>query len=388
MGSASFMSASAFMEQPAPVSCSAMIPLARPWLAAEELEAIERVLRSGQLVQGQEVARFEAMLAERCARRFAIAVSSGTAALDLALQAVVSEHDPRERGEVLCPALTWPSPAHAVQARGLETVLVDVDPEQWNVRGTALAAARTERCKAAIVIDQLGNPAPWGEIGEALGGLPLIEDAACALGSELGGAPCGSFGLVSCLSFHPRKVITTGEGGACLTDDEGIAQELRELRNHGQKEGGGFARAALNYRLSEMQAAMGSVQMSRLDALIEERRRLAGRYAEALPELRFQRAPEGGRSNAQTIAAVLPEGADAAARDRLRARLRESGIELGLLSIAVHRIGSVPHEGPLTTTETLADRGISLPAYHGMSDEELTRVVRRLRVALAQEQLV
>lgn len=350
-----------------------MIRLSRPWTGEEESAAVLAVLESGMLVQGAQVARFEALLAARSGRGEAIATSSGTAALELALRAI----DVGPGDDVLCPALTWPSPAHAIRLVGARPVLVDVDPAEWNSTGAALAAARTAATRAAIVIDQFGCPVRAREILDALPDLPIVEDAACALGSRTDLGPCGSVGVVSCMSFHPRKVITTGEGGVCLTDDGAIAERIRALRNHGQTAPGVFVEPAANLRLTELAAAIGVAQMSRLDAIVASRRALHARYREALPKLVFQACPKGGRDNAQTAGALLPEGATELDRDRFVAALRDEGVEAGRLSYALGRLPSVGWDGPaLPISESIVARGVALPLHPALTQEEIARVIR------------
>ncbi|HEX2678710.1 MAG TPA: aminotransferase class I/II-fold pyridoxal phosphate-dependent enzyme, partial [Polyangiales bacterium] len=251
-----------------------MIPLSRPCLGAAESEAVAAVLATGRLVQGEQVARFQSLVAAHTGRKHALAVSSGTAALRIALETLgVGRGD-----HVLVPDLTWPSPAHVVVELGATPVLVDVDLRSWNVTAQAMAAARAQAgsVRAAIAIDQFGNPCPAREIAAALPGVPLIVDAACSLGSRLDASTaCGALGVIACLSFHPRKVLTTGEGGMCLTDDDALAATLAQLRNHGQVSPGVFARASGNHRMSEIAAAIGSVQMKRLDGIVSGRRALA-----------------------------------------------------------------------------------------------------------------
>ncbi|MEZ4337981.1 MAG: DegT/DnrJ/EryC1/StrS family aminotransferase [Sandaracinaceae bacterium] len=345
-----------------------MIRLARPWIGAEELEAVREVLESGMLVMGARVAAFEARLAEISGRRHAIACGSGTAALELALEALgVTD------GEVLCPALSWPSPAHAIARSGAVPVLYDVDPTTWNGAPDGAARARTERTRAAIVIDQLGMPSPHPETD-----LPTIVDAACSIGATVDGAPAPSRGLVACLSFHPRKLLTTGEGGACLTDDDGIADTLRVLRNHGQKDGG-FARPAGNQRMTEMAAAMGLAQLDRLDAIVARRRTLADRYREVLSPDRVQRPPrEGVVSNWQTFGVLSDR------RDEVVAALRAEGIEAGRLSFAMNRIGSLrgrfrAGSDGFPVAEGLEDRGLALPLHPQMTDDDQARVIDAMR---------
>ena len=359
-----------------------MIKLAQPTLGDEEREALRRVLDSGHLVQGPQVAAFEARIRERVGRAHGIAVSSGTAALYLALEALgVGPGD-----EVIVPALTWPSPAHAAAHRGAEVVLVDVDPAEWNVRGEAIRAARTERTRAIVAIDQFGVPLRAEELLEASEGIPLIEDAACALGSCFApspeadqGKPCGSLGLVSCFSFHPRKVLTTGEGGLCVCDEAALADTLRTLRNHGQREPGRFSAPGLNFRLSELGAALGSAQIGRLEAIVRRRAELRQIYEQALPGATLQASPPGSRPNHQTLGLLLPPGVGAAARDALIVRLRARGIEAGILSYALSRLGSLPSRAPMPVAEGIVDRGLALPLHPQMRDEDALTVAHALR---------
>ena len=345
-----------------------MIPLARPALGDREVDAVAAVLRSGMLVQGPLVERFEALLAERCARRFGVAVSSGTAALQLTFRALgVGRED-----AVVVPALTWPSPAHAAAELGARVRLVDVDPAEWNAPPEAYA--KHADAAAAVVIDQFGNPARPPHFEG-----PVVEDAACALGSLLAsGRPCGSLGVASCFSFHPRKILTTGEGGAILTDDEGLAEELRSLRNHGLEGPGRFRRPAANHRLTEMQGALGVEQMGRLDGLLARRHTHAVALRDALEgHVELQVAAEGARPNHQTLGAILPEGVD---RDTFLERLRELGVQGGRLSYALHRLHTLPRpDESLEVTERVVDRGVALPLFPSMSEAERRTVADAVR---------
>jgi len=349
-----------------------LIRLAKPWIGEDERRAVTAVLESGQLVQGALVERFEQAVAALLGRRQAVAVSSGTSALQLALKTLqVGPGD-----DVLCPALSWPSPAHAVRVAGAKVRFVDVDQGEWNSTAEALREARSGSTKAAIVIDQFGNPARAQAIREALGSLPIIEDAACALGSRFASGPCGSLGVVSCLSFHPRKVLTTGEGGMCLTDDDDIADKLRTLRNHGQL-GGEFVVASGNARMTEIGAALGLAQLQRLDEILGRRRELAALYAKALDgALDIQSTPEGAESNYQTFGAILPQGF---ARKTVCEKLHQKGVEAGVLSFAIHKLGSFAgSDASLPIAEHVATRGIALPLYPQMRNTEVEDVVHAL----------
>lgn len=337
--------------------------------------ALHEVLASGRLVQGPWVERFEREIAAVCHRTHGIAVSNGTAALQLALAALgVGAGD-----EVLCPDLSWPSPAHAIVLAGATPVLVDVDPYEWNAGPDAFKAAVTPRTKAAIVIDQFGNPARFAEIEAALPGVRLIEDAACALGSRRGLRPMGSFGAISCLSFHPRKILTTGEGGMCLTHDDALAHRLRVLRNHGQRNPGEFQEAAGNHRLSELAAALGVTQVAGLESQIVRRRQLRDAYREALPMLEWQREAPDATTNVQTLGALLPQTVHESTRKRFTTRARELGVELGTLSYAIHTLASVSRGGaaaaPCPHSAQIVRRGMSIPLYPDMTEQEQQNVI-------------
>lgn len=366
------------------------VPLASPDLGPAGRRYLDEVLASGRLVQGPFVARFEHALATRTDRRHAIAVSSGTAALELALRVLgVGPGD-----EVLVPDLTWPSPAHAAALLGATPVLVDVDPATWNATPEAFRAGRTPRTRCAVVVHQFGAPADVPGVVAALPGVAVVEDAACAIGSTLRGRPAGNLGgAVACLSFHPRKVVTTGEGGACLTDDEGLARRLRTLRNHGQEDPGVFAEAGPNARLGEVGAALGLDQLERLDEILAARRAAGERYRAGLPPgLRAQALLDGAATNVQTFGVVLQGAGGAARRDRLIAGMRDRGIEAGRLSYALHRLPSlrgvatVP-PGGCPVSGGLVDGGLALPVFPGLSEEDQTEVLRALAAVLPERML-
>ncbi|MEO0324275.1 MAG: aminotransferase class I/II-fold pyridoxal phosphate-dependent enzyme [Myxococcota bacterium] len=357
----------------------AMLPLARPSIGDDERAAVDAVLQSGMLVMGAEVAAFEEEVAARVGRSHAVAVGSGTAALALAMEAL----GVGPGAEVLVPALTWPSPAHAARQLGAEVVLVDVDPDDWNGAAAAYAAARTERTALAVVIDQFGNPVDREALGAALGALPLLEDAACGLGSvDPAGRAAGSFGVCSTLSFHPRKVLTTGEGGMVLTDDAALAEELRWRRNHGQRGPGDFVGAAGNHRLTDLAAALGRSQLRRLDAIVDARRARAAELRAGLEGLPLQWQAEHGASNAQTFG-VLP--AERGAGPRLVAALRDRGIQAGRLSYDLTGLPSLEGaRGEAPVAGHLARDGVALPLYAELRPEDAARVARAVRETKAE----
>ena len=206
------------------------IRLARPDVGEEELAAVREVLASGQLTMGPQVAAFEEAIARRSGRPRRSPSRPGTAALHLAMLALgIGEGD-----EVIVPAYTFPATANAVELTGARAVLVDVDPETFNVRPEHVAAAVTPRTRAVLAVHLFGRPVDWEELQTAVPQeVALVEDAAGALGARYRGTPCGALGLLGCLSFHPRKIVTTGEGGAVTTDEAELAASVRRLRHHG-----------------------------------------------------------------------------------------------------------------------------------------------------------
>jgi perosamine synthetase len=360
------------------------IPLARPALGDPELAAAERVLRSGRLVLGPETERFEEALAARTGRAHAIAVGSGTTALELSLWALGIGTGDR----VLVPSFGFPAAANAAGRLGAEVVPVDVDPETWAMDPEA-ARAVAGGARALVAIDPFGlvaDPAPL----EALcveHGLALIDDAACALGAiGPGGAVGGGYGVAATLSFHPRKLITTGEGGAVLCDDDALAARLRRLRNQGQSGRGVFPEPGTNARLAEIAAAIGTAQLARLDAMIAERRLLVEGYRRRLASLAaggsisWQHEPAGSMHTYQTFAVVL---ADHLERDAVIRDLEAAGVEGGPATYAVHRLeawAGLPavRAGRFPVSDRLHDRGLALPLYVGMRTAELEQVCEAL----------
>ena len=356
------------------------IPLARPAIGDAEVSAAERALRSGRLVIGPENQQFERSLATLTGRRHAIAVSSGTAALELTLWGLgIGPGD-----EVLIPAFGFVAAANAVARQGAVPVPIDVDPATWNVDVGALTAAVGEATRAIISIDQLGlvaEAAPLVGLADDAG-LVLIEDAACALGGcDCQGVVGGGYGRAATLSFHPRKVITTGEGGAITCDDDDLAARLRALRNHGQVGPGEFVCVGTNARLGEPAAAVGNTQLARMEAMVAERRLIASGYQERLAGLRaadrlsWQVVPAEAVHTYQTFAVLLHEDCD---RDRVCRLCDANDIEVGPATYAFHRIKSHARGGQaaagLAVADALHDRGLALPLYVGMRSTELDRV--------------
>src|SRR4029453_16658835 len=298
-----------------------VIRLAWPDLGEEELAEVALVLRSGQLTMGPKVSEFEAGLAAACGVEHAVAVSSGTAALHLTVLALGIG----PASEVILPAPPCPATANVVALAGARPVLVDVGPETMNLRPEAVAEAVTEHTRAVLVVHLFGRPARWEELEAAVpDGVALLEDAAGALGARRAGRPCGGLGRLGCLSFPPRKIVTTGEGGAVATNEGEIADAIRRLRHHGIEPRGDFDIRApgLNYRLSDILCAVGIPQLRRLAELLQERERLAAAYAERLEgRVGLPTADEGDRHGLQAYVVRIEH------RDDALSALREAGIQ-------------------------------------------------------------
>jgi dTDP-4-amino-4,6-dideoxygalactose transaminase len=366
-----------------------MIRLTRPYFDDTEEAAVRRVLASGMLVQSEEVRAFEESVARYleglAPGRGAIeayAVASGTHALELALMACGT----RPGDEVVVPAVTWPSPGNAVILRGATPVLVDVDPETFNLDPRRVAEVLTPHTRAIVAIDQFGVPAEIPALRQLAGDVEIIEDAACALGSMLHGLPCGLLGDQGTFSFHPRKVITTGEGGMVVTRDRRRGSSVRALRNHGQDEPGLFRDAGPNARMSELHAALGRAQMAKLETILARRRAMAEEIRAAVP-LAWQRAPAGAVVNHQTLGFVLPapeRGTRAEARAALIAALRTDGIEAGALSYALHRLPQFAQTAVNVTrrfpiADAVVDGGVAVPLHPGMGPADVHTVIDGLR---------
>jgi dTDP-4-amino-4,6-dideoxygalactose transaminase len=345
---------------------AARVRLARPDVGEPELEAVRGVLESGQLTMGPLVDEFELGLARACEVEHAIAVSSGTAALHLAVVALGLEPG----DEVLVPAYTFPATANVVALAGLRPVLVDVDPETMNRDPSRVEVG--PRTKAIMPVHLFGRPARI----EELPALPLIEDAAGALGARRRGRACGSLGLLGCLSFHPRKIVTTGEGGAITTSDERIADAARCLRNHGWRSlaAADMPEPGLNYRLSDVLCALGLPQLRRLDELLAARTRIAAGYAERLRDLPVElpEADEGDVHGWQAYVIRVDR------RDEVLAALRADAIEAQIGTFAVNRLEPYRDQGPFPGAESAFERALALPFHTSLGESELDRVADAL----------
>ncbi len=356
-------------------SRSIRIKLADPNIEETELAAVNEVLRSGTLVRGERCAELEEALRRLTGRRHAIAVSSGSMSLLAAMKGLGIGPGTT----VVVPALTFPAPAFAASFLGAAVRAADVDPSTFNVSASTVAAAIDRDTSLVVAIDQFGLPAPVRDIEKVLApaNIPLLVDAACSMGATYEEEPAGAFGRMAVFSFHPRKVITTGEGGAVLTDDGALARNIRLLVDQGM-EGGEFRGIGLNLRLGEINAAIGIAQLSRIENLVAKRRRLAERYRQ-LP-LRFQEASPGAVSAHQTLVAVLPDGYSKDDRAALLTRLAEGGIEAGVASYCLGAVPTIAEALDLDVQMTpnaleIHEKGVALPLHPGLRLADVDEVM-------------
>ena len=345
---------------------STRIRLGWPDVGEPELAEVAEVLESGMLTMGPKVAEFEAEIARACEVEHALAVTSGTAALHLAVLALGL----RPGDEVLVPAYTFPATANVVALAGLEPVLVDVDPETMNLDPSQVRVG--PRTKLLLGVHLFGRPLRLHELPD----LPLLEDAAGALGARYRGRACGGLGVAGCLSFHPRKIVTTGEGGAVTTSDDGIADAVRQARNHGWHSlvPPDMPGPGLNYRLSDILCAVGIPQARRLDELLAERTRIAAAYAERLAGLPLElpRADDGDVHGWQAYVVQVDD------RDRVLTELRAAGIEAQIGTYALHLLGAYRDQGPFPGAAGVFERALALPFHTRLSEADLDRVAEAL----------
>jgi perosamine synthetase len=351
---------------------------------------------SGWLTQGPKVAQFERAFAERHGVKHAAASTSGTTALHLALAALgIGPGD-----EVILPAFTWVATANAVLYCGATPVLADVDPRSFNIDPSALASRLTERTRALVAVHLFGLCADIQAIAAAAPDIPIIEDAACAAGAAYKTRPAGTLGIAAAFSFHPRKSITTGEGGMVTTNDDELASRVVMLRNHGSSPSqeqllhgpkphllGEFNLLGFNYRMTDIQGAVGLVQLRKLDRLIDERARWAAYYSRelaGLPWLATPIVPEGYRHGWQSYVCRIDEARAPMPRNRIMERLQLRGISTRPGTHAVHllgyyreRFGYGPEDYPMARD---CDRlSMALPLHNRMSEADYAYVVAALR---------
>jgi dTDP-4-amino-4,6-dideoxygalactose transaminase len=370
-----------------------VIPVMRPFLGEEEAAAVADVVRSGWVAQGPRVAEFERAFAAFVGADHAVATSSCTTALHLMLHLLgIGPGD-----EVVVPSFSFIATANVVRYCGATPVFADVSAESGNLSAESVAAVVSPRTRAVLAVHQGGQPADVAALRAVCGNLPILEDAACAAGSTVRGRPVGGDALMAAWSFHPRKLLTTGEGGMVTTNDATWAARLRRLREHGMtvsavdRHAAGrvvlerYAETGFNYRMTDVQAAMGIVQLGRLPGMVARRRDIVDRYYALFAHLpvRPVRDPDHGTSNHQSFWIELPDNAPPVV-DVLES-LASAGVSARRGIMAAHiepAYADHPH-APLPVTEHLTTRTLILPVYHDMTEAEQHTVVAALASALA-----
>jgi perosamine synthetase len=376
--------------------------LTSPHFDERELELLRECLASGWVTQGPLTEKFERAVAEMHGVKHALATSSCTAALHLAMLALGLGPD----DEVIVPAFTWITTANCAEYVGARAVFADVDADTFNLDPALFEEAITERTCAVIPVHLFGLAADMGPIGEIAGkhGIHVVEDAACALGTTYQGRPVGGFGDLGCFSFHPRKVVTTGEGGMVTCDDDGLAERVQSFRNHGSTgtpagEQGDARRPwtmatfdvlGFNLRLSDIQAAVGIGQMEKAPALIAERRAAAQRYNELLSHIDTLVLPTSGDSEGhsyQSYVVRLAQGGREA-RNAVMEELEREGIETRPGTHAVHRLGYYARKYGLDPMEfpvaaMCEDTTITLPIFPGMTESDQRFVASKISSVLS-----
>jgi len=384
---------------------SGMIPISRPWMDEEEAQAASRVILSGWITQGPEVAAFEREFAEAVGARHGAAVSNCTTALHLSLLAVgVKPGD-----EVITVSHSFIATANAVRYCGATPVFVDIDPATCNLNPDLIEAAITERTKAILCVHQMGMPCDLQsivEIGRAHN-LPVIEDAACAIGSEILwngrweriGKPHGD---IACFSFHPRKVVSTGDGGMITTSNPEYDKLFRLWRQHAMdvpdtvRHGSNqvifesYPMLGYNYRMTDIQAAVGRQQLKRLPEIVARRRELAERYCQLLsdiPEITLTVEPEWARSNWQSFWVRLGSSCD---QRTVMQQMLDAKVSTRRGIMCAHREGAygqepwgAGHPSGLVESERAQDQCLILPLFHQLGEEEQRRVADALRSAVS-----
>jgi perosamine synthetase len=367
--------------------------ITEPHFNEEEIRLIEEVLNSRWVTQGPKTAEFESLFASRHRLQYALATTSCTSALHLSTLAL--QLQPGD--EVVVPAFTWLTSAHSAEYVGAKAVFADVDLVTFNLDPTALEAAITPRTRAIVVVHLFGKAAPMDEIMAIAQRqkLAVIEDAACAVGTTYKGVPIGAIGDLGCFSFHPRKVITTGEGGMVTTNRKDLADRVKSLRNHGATGPASgadpckpytmstFDMLGFNLRMSDIQAAVGVAQMAKLDRLLAERRRLALRYSELLAGTEEIIVPTDDPGHTYQSYVIQLAANDRERRNLIMEHLAKLNIQTRPGTHAVHRLGYYVNKYGLKPEQfpnacKAEDASITLPIFPGMTDDQQQFVAKNI----------
>jgi len=371
-----------------------LIPIAKPYLTNAEADEASRVVLSGWVAQGPKVKEFEEKFAEYTGARYAVAISNCTAALHLSM--IVSEIGAGD--EVICPSMSYIATANSIRYTGATPVFAEVDPVNFNLDPADAESKITSRTKAIMIAHQIGMPADIDAFKEicARHNIKLIEDAACASGSSYKGKKIGSHSELVCFSFHPRKVITTGEGGMITTSNEKLRDRLKLLRQHAMASSSidrhntssalseDHVELGYNYRMTDIQAAVGIVQLSRLDEIVMERRNIAANFIRNLSDIKWLMMPEekeGFFTNYQSFA-VRVHNDSPVSRDELMLRLGEKGISTRRGVMTAHRetaYKDLYSKLSLPVSESASDNSLMLPIFVPMLKEDIGKIIERVR---------
>ncbi len=369
------------------------IPLSSPDIEQAEIDAVVEVLRSGRLSLGKKLEEFESGFASYTGAPYTVAVSSGTAALHLAIRALgIGEGD-----EVILPSFAFIAVANALLYERVTPVFADVDPRTLNLHPGRIEELITPRTRAVLVVHTFGVPAAMDEILQIARRhkLFVIEDACEALGAELDGKKAGTFGDAGVFAFYPNKQITTAEGGMAVTSNAEIAARIRSLRNQGRSassERVEYSEVGYNYRLSELHCALGVEQLKRIEAILEMRERVAFGYQQRLGEISSIQLPlfefPGGRISWFVYVVRLAEGITASQRDAVAGKLALQGIEAGRYFAPIHLQPAYrdlrPLRAPLPITESVAGRTLALPFFNRITNSQLDAVCDALREVVGE----
>lgn len=359
-----------------------MIPVAEPLLGEEELRNVTEAVKSGWISsRGKFIPEFEEEFAKYCGVKHGIAVSNGTAALHLALKALGID----KGSEVIVPDLTFIAPANAVRYCNAKPIFVDSHPDYWCIDPGKIPEAITPTTKAIIPVHLYGHPCDMDPIMEIAKkhNLYVIEDAAEAHGAQYRGRKVGSFGDISCFSFYGNKIMTTGEGGICLTNNEGLAEKMQILRDHGMSPNKKYWHDTIgfNYRMTNLQAAVGIAQLGKIDKFIEKKRKIAKEYSDGLKELnqakKIQLHPQAKWAKCvYWMYCILVEDNHGVGRDDLIGGLWEKEVDTRPLFYPVHIMP--PYDGfskkDFHVAERLSCSGLSLPSSLNLSTEDVVSV--------------
>jgi perosamine synthetase len=367
-----------------------MIPIAKPYLTKKEAKAAYDTILTGWITQGPRVAEFEQKFAEYTGARYAVAVSNCTTALHLAM--IVAGIGPGD--EVICPSMSYIATANCIKYVGAKPVFAEINPSNYNLDIKDVSKKINEKTKAILLVHQIGMPADIDQFKElaAKHQLHLIEDAACAAGSSYNGSKIGSHSDLVCFSFHPRKVISTGDGGMITTNNEAYYNRMKLLRQHGMSVNDrarhesskiifeDHLEVGYNYRLTDIQAAVGIQQLEKIDWIVGKRRKIAKRYHKAFKGINCIQLPtekKGYFSNYQSYSIYLKDNCPHS-RNEIMQKMLDAGVSTRRGIMTTHRETAYKEECAglsLPVSEKACDRSIILPLFVPMKDEDIDKVI-------------